>query len=179
MVVSHGKIYITNFYPEVDVLDASSGNFLHSLRPPEPSNSGAVVYDIAAGESTIYILGGRTVSAYRSSDDSLLWKQSFNYYSGGTIYAGRNSIYVNYYDISFGKAGTGGSDNYLYALRLNDGSQVWQRQFPDSSNSQYPAEFNSVVCFGDLNSVYGLRVSDGKQLWQLSISWYVEDLFEG
>ena len=40
MTVSHGKVYITNFYPEVDVLDATSGRFLHSLRPPEPSNSG-------------------------------------------------------------------------------------------------------------------------------------------
>lgn len=33
LVVTDGKVYITNFYPEVDVLDVSSGHFLHSIRP--------------------------------------------------------------------------------------------------------------------------------------------------
>jgi len=179
MVVSHGKVYITNFYPEVDVLDAGSGNFLHSLRPPEPNNSGAVVYDIAADENTVYVLGGQTVSAYRASDDSLLWKQPFSYHSGGTIYAGSSSVYVNYYDLSMGKGGTGGSSNNLYALRPTDGHLIWHRQIPPGTGGLYPVEFNGVICFGSSNSVYGLRVSDGKQLWQRPTGGYVDGLFGG
>lgn len=179
IVVSHGKVYITNFYPEVDVLDASSGSFIHSLRPPEPSNSGAVVYDIAATENTVYVLGGHTISAYRASDDSLMWKQAFAYHFQGTIYAGRDGIYVNYYDISMGKAGTGSLDNILYALRPGDGSIIWQQQFPDGGNGLYPIEFNGVICFSGLNNVYGLRVSDGLKLWQFSHGRYIDGLFAG
>jgi outer membrane protein assembly factor BamB len=180
MVVSHGKVYITNFYPEVDVLDAGSGNFLHSLRPPEPNTATAVVLDIAADEKTVYVLGAQTVSAYRASDDSLLWKQPFSYHSGGTIYAGRSSVFVNYYDIYMGKGGTGGpSNNLLYALRPTDGHLIWHRQIPLGGSGLYPVEFNDVICFGGSNSVYGLRVSDGKQLWQLPTGGYVDGLFGG
>ncbi|HEY6285012.1 MAG TPA: PQQ-binding-like beta-propeller repeat protein [Ktedonobacteraceae bacterium] len=178
MVVSHGKVYITNFYPEVDVLDATSGQFLHSLRPPEPNDSGAVVYDITAGENTIFVLGGQTVSAYRTSDDSLLWKQAFSYHSGGTLYAGSSSVYVNYYDISMGKVGTGGSSgNDLYALYTRDGHQIWYHQIPIGGSNLYPVEFNGVICFGGSGSVYGLHLSDGKQLWQFSKGSYVDGLF--
>lgn len=178
MVVTHGKVYVTNFYPEVDVLDAISGHYLHSLRPPEPNDSGAVVYDIAASENTVYILGGQTVSAYRASDDSLLWKQPFIYHSGGTIYVSSSGIYVNYYDISMGKGGSGsGSGNDLYALRPVDGQQIWHRQVPIGGNNLYPIEFNGVICFGGAGNVYSFRVSDGKLLWQFSKVGYVDGLF--
>jgi outer membrane protein assembly factor BamB len=179
MVVSHSKVYITNFYPEVDVLDAGSGRFLHSLRPPEPNNSGAVVYDIAASENIVYVLGGQTVSAYWASDDSLLWKQPFSYHSGGTIYASGSGVYVNYYDITMGKIGTGNSGPNLYALRPGDGHLIWHHQIPLDTNYLYPVEFNGVICFGGLHSVYGLRVSDGKQLWQVSNGEYLDSLFGG
>jgi outer membrane protein assembly factor BamB len=178
MVVSHGKVYITNFYPRVDVLNSSSGNFLHSLRPSEPNNSGAVVYDITANQDTVYILGGQTVSAYQASDDSLLWKQQFNYHSGGHIYADRNSIYVNYYDIAMGMGGIGSSGNNLYALRPSDGQQIWHGQAPSGANVE-EAEFNGLICFSGLNSVYGIRASDGKRLWQLPVDGYVDGLFAG
>ena len=176
MVVLLGKVYITNFYPEVDVLDASSGNFLHSLRSPESNNPAGVVYDIAATDNTIYVLGGQSVSAFQASDDSLLWKRAFTYHSGGIIYAGRDHIYVNYQDISFGKGRAGNSGNYLYALSPSDGSQIWQSQVP-VSNYLYPVEFSSVICFVGFNGVYGVRISDGKQIWQLPTN--VEGLFEG
>jgi outer membrane protein assembly factor BamB len=180
VVVSHGKVYITNFYPEVDVLDATSGRFLHSLRPPEPNDPGAVVYDITANENIVFVLGGRTVSAYRSSDDSLLWKQAFSYHSGGTLYADSSGVYVNYYDINLGKAGAGGSSgNDLYALRTQDGHQIWNHQIPIGGSNLYPIEFNGIICFGGLGSVYGLYLTDGKKLWQFSKGSYVDGLFAG
>jgi len=180
MTVSHGKVYITNFYPEVDVLDATSGHFLHSLRSLEPSNSETVVYDITADENTVFVLGGQTVSAFRASDDTLLWKQTFSYHSGGTLYAGSGGVYVNYYDISMGKVGTGGSSgNDLYALHTQDGHQIWYQQIPIGGSNLYPIEFNGIICFGGLGSVYGLHLIDGKQLWQFSKGSYVDGLFAG
>jgi outer membrane protein assembly factor BamB len=173
MVVSHGNIYITNFYPEVDVLNASSGNFLHRLKPLDSQDSTAVVYDVAAGENTVYVLGGRAVFAYRTSDDSLLWKQSFSYHSGGTIYAGESGIYVNYYDISMGRTSANTHQGYnLYALDPANGHQLWRQQAPVGGLEQYPVEFANLLCFGGSGNVYGLQSRDGKQLWQFYRSGY-------
>ncbi len=178
MVVSNGKVYITNFYPEIDVLDASSGRFLHKLESAE-TGSGGVVYDIATNKNIVYVLGGHTVSAYRASDDSMLWKQTFSYHSGGTIYASADSVYVNYYDITMGKVGTGGSGTNLYALAPGNGHVTWHRQKLSDTSNQYPVEFNNIICFGGLHSVYGLRASDGSQVWQFSPGGYVNDFFGG
>lgn len=168
MVVAQGKVYITNFSPRIDVLDASSGRFLHSLRPPEPTDSG-VVYDIAAGENTVYVLGGQTVSAYRASDDTLLWKHLFSYHSNGTIYAANSGIYVNYYDISTRKGVAGGNlGSPLYVLRRADGHIIWHSQSPTAGSNLYPIEFNGVICIGGTGGIYGLRTGDGQQLWHIA-----------
>ncbi|HLH63087.1 MAG TPA: PQQ-binding-like beta-propeller repeat protein [Ktedonobacteraceae bacterium] len=177
MVVSNGKLYITNYSLKVDVLDAKSGRFLHSLALPE-DNPGEV-YDIATNKNIIYILADQTVSAYRASEDTLLWKEAFSYHSQGTIYAGNSGIYVNYYDITMGKAGTGGSDNYLYALDSGDGHILWQRQNLPYTGGLYPVEFNNIICIAGFHSVYGLSVSDGSQVWQFSPSGSVNDVFGG
>lgn len=177
MVVSNGKLYITNYSLKIDVLDAKSGRFLHSLASLE-HNPGEV-YDIAANKNIIYILADQMVSAYRASDDTLLWKRSFSYHSQGTIYAGNSGIYVNYYDITMGKAGTGGSDNYLYSLDPGDGHILWQRQDLPYTGGSYPVEFNNIICIGGFHSVFGLSVSDGKQVWQFSPSGSVNDVFSG
>ncbi len=86
---------------------------------------------------------------------------------------------MNYYDLSMGKGGAGGSSNNLYALRPTDGRLIWQRQIPPGTGGLYPVEFNGVICFGSSNSVSGLRVSDGKQLWQRSTGGYIDGLFGG
>ena len=64
------------------------------------------------------------------------------------------------------------SDGSIEALRLADGTPLWQYQ-PDAQPLQSPVISNGIAYFMTINenlnvpqgSIYAIRISDGKQLW--------------
>ncbi len=71
---------------------------------------------------------------------------------------------------------TGGTDDFLYALRPQDGSVLWKFQAKDWMNSR-PVVGNGVVYAGSNDhSLYALRSTNGAVLWQFQtggkvVSW--------
>lgn len=77
-----------------------------------------------------------------------------------------------------GVAYVGTVNNTVYALRMSDGTKLWQ-QHVDGSISQQPLLINGVVYISSFvgqygpGHVYALRSSDGSVLWHVTFDGYV------
>ncbi|GER91462.1 hypothetical protein KDW_56240 [Dictyobacter vulcani] len=180
MVVTNNKLYISNFYPTINVLNAHTGQSLQNITAPEQGSSG-VVYDLAASTDTVYVLGGRTISAYQASSDKLQWSQIHPYHSMGNIVANNSGVGVVYYDMFSGGLAMSKdpviskdqNKTDVYFLRAQDGRQTWHSLVPSTASFDSLHMVNDLICFSGLNSIYALKSSSGQQRWHFSQTGYL------
>ena len=71
-------------------------------------------------------------------------------------------------DPEHGRVFVGSADHGLYALRANDGSEIWRFQTlgPVQSEPLYDAELDTVYFGSNDGALYAVRASDGELVWR-------------
>lgn len=123
------------------------------------STNVTVVDDVVYASS-----GNGEVYALRSSNGSVLWRQSINAGTNGAplVLASNGIVYILAETTDVGP-GT------LYALRTSDGAQLWRYHTSDylsaltiANGIAYTTTYDTV---SDSGSIVALRANDGAQLW--------------
>jgi outer membrane protein assembly factor BamB len=106
------------------------------------------------------ILGTGVAQAEVSDSPQLFWKFA----------AGKDSGFDATAVIADGVVYIGDNAGVFHAVKLEDGSEVWRKEFPDDGFSAGAAVEKSRVYVGDMNGmVYCFATSDGKELWNKNL----------
>lgn len=122
----------------------------------KPPAIGAMPIEVA--DEVVYVNTPQGILARRASDGALLWQKKsaflpFPFLQAPIVNNGR--VYV------------ASSSGTIYALRTQDGSQIWQ-----FSNTPLTDPFiieNGLIYINVPNKIYALREQDGQVVWQQSL----------
>jgi outer membrane protein assembly factor BamB len=165
IAIAHTKLYLQASplaAGHIDVLDMGTGHFLHTLGSASPPTRFPL--EIAADSNTLYVSGTGSLSAYRLSDDTLLWKKEKSLAnlspSNGRLYTTSSSI-----------NSTGSSANPMYAidfyaLKGSSGTQIWHVHIATARYFAPLFEVNGIVIAISDTGLHAYQASNGRQLWQ-------------
>jgi outer membrane protein assembly factor BamB len=157
-LVANGVVYVTSYVGQngpahVYALRASDGSLLWRY-----DNTNYSYLSLSTSDSnTVYVASQDGISALNTSNGALLWHHAAKD-TGSTLPLEVNGV-VYFSSSSDNASGT------LYALRVSDGSTIWQ--YKTGSYTDTPVVANGVVYItSDGGMLAALRASDGHQIWK-------------
>jgi outer membrane protein assembly factor BamB len=160
-LVANGVVYVTSYAGQngpayAYALRASDGSLLWRY-----SNTNYSYLSLSTSDSNVvYIASPDGISALNTSNGASLWHYAAKD-TGSTWPLEINGV------VYFSSSSDNGSGT-LYALRVSDGSPIWQ--YKTGSYTNIPLVANGVVYTNsDGGTLAALRASDGHQLWKRTI----------
>jgi outer membrane protein assembly factor BamB len=141
-VVADGVVCVGTENSEVQAVRADDGTRVWSYSFGGENNMAPV-----AGSGVIYVVAGSELIALRTADGTRLWT-----FHAGTPVLNANVVYAD------------GQDGSVYALRADDGTQIWKSRFLGAVTIQVIAG-NALYVSESNDRVYALDASDGGLLW--------------
>jgi outer membrane protein assembly factor BamB len=157
--VAHGIVYVTTHLSEtassIYALQATDGKLLWSQQGDISLSLAQVANDI------LYEASGAGITAARASDGSTLWSYTTKGRDAPSVYGVRwvSDGVVYGWVAPYSNTGPSGNRTTLFALREQDGSQLWSR------TGALLTEDHNIIYSANGNTLCAVRADNGRQHW--------------
>lgn len=163
-VISEGVAFIGGVDSTVYAIDVQTGNMKWKVK-----TNGEIRSTLSIHKDKLYLLGGNGVlSCFDKNTGKVAWRKVFD---NNALFLGeRKYDFADYFQSSLliheGVIYFGGGNNFINAVKLEDGETLWKFKANDIVHTRPAIDGNKVFagCFDGY--LYALNISDGSLAWK-------------